>query len=56
MNNFNESKLEELLKAMTQTKTGAIPNNMICWSNVQDRLVWANVTSNTWEIEVNFDD
>ena len=36
---------------------GSIPSNMVYWSAPQDPLLWANcaVTTNSWEIEVNFD-
>jgi hypothetical protein len=59
MTKLTDTSLEALLRKMIDEapKTGAIPSNMICWSKSLPTL-WANVaaTTNSWEIEVNFND
>jgi hypothetical protein len=48
---MNDNTLDAL------TYYGSIPSNMLYWANIQDPNQWtANATTNTWEIEVNFDD
>jgi hypothetical protein len=60
MTNLTDTSLEALLRKMIDEapKTGAIPSNMIYWSKAQDPNLWDNVaaTTNSWEIEVNFND
>lgn len=55
--NLNESTLEQMLKAMVKTNTGAIPDSMVYWSQaIGKNDPWDKVYVNTWEIEVNFND
>jgi hypothetical protein len=61
MTNLTDTSLEALLRKMIDEapKTGAIPNNMIYWSKPQGLLKWAEenaVTTNTWEMKVDFND
>jgi len=39
-------------------RVGSIPDNMVYWTAPLHATLWANtaVTTNTWEIEVNFND
>ena len=61
MSNLTDTSLEALLRKMIDEapKTGAIPSNMVYWTkSIGNDDPWSNtaVTTNTWEIEVNFDD
>jgi hypothetical protein len=51
MNNDDKIVVQEIIRV------GSIPDNMIYWSRSLPTL-WANVatTTNSWEIEVNFND
>jgi hypothetical protein len=62
MSNLTTESLEEILRKMIDEapKTGAIPSNMIYWttapSNPYDWATNCAVTTNSWEIEVNFNE
>jgi hypothetical protein len=60
MTKLTDTSLEALLRKMIAEapKTGAIPSNMLYWTNTPNPKEWlANcaTTTNSWEIEVNFD-
>jgi len=57
MNNLDETKLGELLRAMAKTNMGAIPDAMVYWSQAIDKNdPWANAEKDTWEMKVDFHD
>ena len=58
MTKLTTESLTEVLRRLVDEaplRTGAIPDSMVYWTAGSHAMPWANVSSNTWEIEVNFD-
>jgi len=57
MNNTTSVTLTNTGAISGTINVGAIPDNMIYWTAPLHANLWANtaVTTNTWEIEVNFE-